>query len=230
MLEARPVAIISSNLARELWGNPAAALGKRIRERPNGIYREIVGVASQERDRGVDHKAPQIAYWPLLQRDFWKPGLTVGRYRYVGFAVRSPRTGSKLFMQDVQRAVWAVNPQLPLSNVKTVQEFYDRSLSRTSFTLVMISLSAAMALAAGRGGHLWGDLVFNLATDAGDWDTHGAGRLSASTAHLAHCARGGTTRGLSVRIARIASPDETCISLVGVRHTQFRPNRHLQLD
>ena len=159
LLEARPVAIVSSNLARELWGNPAAALGKRIRERNNGVYREIVGVANEERDQGVDRKAPDIAYWPLLQRDFWKPGLTVGRY--VGFAVRSPRTGSKLFMQDLQRSVWAVNPQLPLSNVKTVQEFYDRSLSRTSFTLVMISLSAGMALLLGVVG-IYGVISYSI--------------------------------------------------------------------
>jgi len=103
LLEARPVTIVSSNLARELWGSPAAALGKRIRERPTGVYREIIGVANEERDRGLDRKAPEIAYSPLLQRHFWKPGLTVARY--VAFAIRSPRTGTKLFMRDVQRAV-----------------------------------------------------------------------------------------------------------------------------
>ena len=30
--DKRPVAMVSENLARELWGSPAAALGKRIRE------------------------------------------------------------------------------------------------------------------------------------------------------------------------------------------------------
>jgi hypothetical protein len=29
--EKRPVAMVSENLARELWGSPAAAIGKRIR-------------------------------------------------------------------------------------------------------------------------------------------------------------------------------------------------------
>ncbi len=159
VLEMRPVAIVSRNLAQELWGSPAAAIGKRIRERPNGVYREVVGVANEERDRGVDRKAPEIAYWPFLQRDFWKEGPNVRRY--MAFAIRSPRTGTNLFMQDVQRAVWAVNPELPLSNVKSVQEFYDRSLSRTSFTLVMISLSAAMALLLGVIG-IYGVISYSI--------------------------------------------------------------------
>jgi hypothetical protein len=43
----RDVAIVSENLARELWGTPAAALGRRVREYYNkeSRWREIVGVA-----------------------------------------------------------------------------------------------------------------------------------------------------------------------------------------
>jgi hypothetical protein len=40
----RPVAVISENLARELWREPAAALGRRIRENPANPWREVVGV------------------------------------------------------------------------------------------------------------------------------------------------------------------------------------------
>ena len=35
----RNVAIVSENLARELWGSPTAALGKRIREGMNDPWR-----------------------------------------------------------------------------------------------------------------------------------------------------------------------------------------------
>src|SRR5262249_46376151 len=40
----RPVAMISENLARELWGTADAALGKHIREIPSMPWFEIVGV------------------------------------------------------------------------------------------------------------------------------------------------------------------------------------------
>jgi len=42
-----------------------------------------------------------------------------------------------------------VNSNLPLASVHTMQEVYDKSLARTSFTLVMLGIASAMALALG---------------------------------------------------------------------------------
>jgi FtsX-like permease family len=38
---------------------------------------------------------------------------------------------------------------LPLASVRTMQEVYDKSVARTSFTLVMLGIAGAMALALG---------------------------------------------------------------------------------
>jgi hypothetical protein len=38
--------------------------------------------------------------------------------------------------------VWSVNPSLPLASVRTLREIYDRSLARTSFALVMLSIAS----------------------------------------------------------------------------------------
>jgi hypothetical protein len=48
-----PVAMVSENLARELWKDPSAAIGKRIRESMTTPWRRVVGVVSDERDEGV---------------------------------------------------------------------------------------------------------------------------------------------------------------------------------
>src|SRR5262249_23409731 len=120
ILEQRPVILISASLAREYWQSPAAAIGKRIRENNKGTWREIIGVAGDERDNGVDQKAPTIAYWPVLVKDQWNPGLSVRRS--IAYAVRSSRTGSAGFLKDVQQAIWSVNPNLPLADVRTVEE------------------------------------------------------------------------------------------------------------
>ena len=51
------VAVISEGLARELWGEPAAALGKRVREsRPDapGIWRDVIGVVRDVHEDGVE--------------------------------------------------------------------------------------------------------------------------------------------------------------------------------
>jgi len=142
--DLRRVAIVSENLAREYWGSATAAVGKRIRENPKSEWREIVGVAAEERDNGVDKPAPAIAYWPFLKDKFWDNDLDVRRT--MAYAIRAPRAGSTEFVNQVRQAIWSLNPSLPLANVRTVRELYDRSLARTSFTLTMIGIASAMAL------------------------------------------------------------------------------------
>jgi hypothetical protein len=41
--ERRPVAMVSENLARELWQDPQRAIGKEIREDFKGPWREVIG-------------------------------------------------------------------------------------------------------------------------------------------------------------------------------------------
>jgi ABC-type antimicrobial peptide transport system permease subunit len=72
--------------------------------------------------------------------------------RAPAFVIRSRRTGSSGFLADVSRAVWSVNPDLALAGVRTQQAVYDRSLARTSFMLVMLSIAGAMALLLGVAG------------------------------------------------------------------------------
>ena len=155
----RPVTLVSENLAREYWGTPAAALGKRIRENPKGTWREIVGVVGNERDNGIDQEAPTIVYWPLLIKNFWSAPIEVRRT--LAFAIRSKRTGADNFMKDISRAVWAVNSELPFANVRTVKEIYDRSMARSSFTLVMLALAAGMALLLGVVG-IYGVISYTI--------------------------------------------------------------------
>jgi len=154
-----PVVLISENLARELWHDPAAAIGKRVRESPNGTWREVIGVAGNERDDGVNKKAPAITFWPVLVKDFWGQKFSVERS--VAVAVRSSRTGSAGFLKQVQQAVWSVNGNLTIANVRTVQEIYERSMARTSFTLLMLVIAGGMALLLGIVG-IYGVISYSV--------------------------------------------------------------------
>jgi ABC-type antimicrobial peptide transport system permease subunit len=69
--------------------------------------------------------------------------------RTVSYVVRSKRAGSQSLLADVQKAVWSLNPSLPLASVRTLEEIYNKSLARTSFTLVMLAIAGAMALLIG---------------------------------------------------------------------------------
>lgn len=160
--ELRPVAMVSENLARELWGQPAEAIGKRIRPYATGVWREVVGVLSDMRDDGLNEKAPAVAYWPLLMVDF-SPNPENRNFvqRGASYLIRSSRTGSSGFVNELGQAVWTVNPNLPLAGVRTLQEIYDASLARTSFTLVMLGIAGGMALLLGVAG-IYGVISYSV--------------------------------------------------------------------
>jgi putative ABC transport system permease protein len=142
------VVLISGNLARELWGTPSAAVGKHLREFENTPRYEVIGVVENTRENGADKDAPAIVYWPpLLNYLFGRKELDA--QRAITFVVRSKRAGSESLVHEVQQAVWSVEANLPVASVRTMQDIYDHSLSRTSFTLTMLGIAAAMALLIG---------------------------------------------------------------------------------
>jgi putative ABC transport system permease protein len=154
-----PVALVSENIARELWHDPRAAVGKRIRSTLKDDWREVIGVVADLRDNGVNQTAPGIAYWPLLQKNF--EGDPISVRRSVAFVVRTPRAGSTGLLQELRQAVWSVNPNLPLANVTTLEAVYDKSLGRTSFTLVMLAIAGGMALLLGIVG-IYGVISYSV--------------------------------------------------------------------
>ena len=94
-----------------------------------------------------------------MQKNFEGGGLSVRRS--VAIVLRTPRAGSTGLLQEVRQAVWSVNPNLPLANVKTLQAIYDRSLARTSFTLVMLAIAGGMALLLGVVG-IYGVISYSV--------------------------------------------------------------------
>jgi putative ABC transport system permease protein len=159
LYDKRPVAMVSENLARELWQEPSAAIGKRIRESLKAPWREVVGVVGDERDDGLDQKAPTIVLWPIMMENFTSEPTFVRRS--LAYIVRSDRTGSRELVNEISRAVWSVNANLPVADVRTLQEVYDKSLARTSFTLVMLAIAGGMALLLGVAG-IYGVIAYSV--------------------------------------------------------------------
>jgi predicted permease len=146
----RPVTVIAESLARELYGAPADALGKRIRESTpgtDGHWREIVGVVQDVREDALNRAPPPIAYFPTLMDKFW--GLGTFGQPAINLAIRSERAGTASFVREIEQAVWSVNGDMPVFLVRTMDELYADSLARTSFTLVMLGIAGLMALGLG---------------------------------------------------------------------------------
>ena len=157
----RPVVTISENLAREMWGTPSAALGKQLREFPSMPWHEVIGVIEDVREKGVQEKAPEIVYWPPMMNYLFGRN-TADTVRTETFVIRSERAGTEGFLNEARQAVWSVNSNLPLASVRTMQEVYDKSVARTSFTLVMLAIAGAMALALGLIG-IYGVISYTVA-------------------------------------------------------------------
>jgi len=154
-----PAALVSENLAREYWHDPSGALGKRIRLGTTDEWREIIGVVADVRDDGVDKKAPTSVYWPILISDFYgeKPFVR----RTAAFAFRSSRAGAESFLKEVRQAVWSLDSNLPLADVRTLDDYYRKSMARTSFTLVMLAVAGGMALLLGVVG-IYGVIAYSV--------------------------------------------------------------------
>ena len=62
----------------------------------------------------------------------------------MAYAVRSDRSGTAGFLDEIRQAIWSVNSNLPLAGVRTLEDIFDRSTARTSFKLVMLAVAVVI--------------------------------------------------------------------------------------
>ena len=148
--QGRPVALVSDNLARAEWGSAAAAIGKRMSQRPTGPWVELVGVVGDVRHNGLGEPAPETVILPPIARET------------AIFVVRSERAGTSAFVDELRRAVWSVNGNLSLASVQTLGEMYERSMARTSMTLKLLAITGVLALVLGLVG-IYGVVSYAIA-------------------------------------------------------------------
>ncbi len=134
LLSKRRVAIVSENMARENWADPRDALGKRIRINGDRQWSVVVGVVENVYDDGVDRQPPGLVYFP-------------GSRRGVTIAIRSSRAGTESLLKEVAARFHAVDPSLPLAQVRTLRDLYRLTMARRSFALILLGIAAVMAVA-----------------------------------------------------------------------------------
>jgi predicted permease len=156
----RNVAMVSESFARAEWNIVEGAIGKRVLVGTSQTWQEVIGVVADVYDDGADRPAPPIIYWPARLQDF-VAGVAGGTLlpRSVNFVMRSDRTGTEGFVQEIRQALAEVMPGLPVFQTRTLREVYDQSMARTSFSLVLLGIAGAMALLLGIVG-LYGVLAY----------------------------------------------------------------------
>ena len=176
-----------------------------------------------------DRKPSEVVYWPTVQPFAGSEPERV--QRWLAFVLRSERTGQTSLLGEIRQAVASVNPNLPLARIRTLEEILRRSMARTSFTLVMLGIAAAVAPFARRGRHLRRDGLHRVAAHPGNRSEDGAGRspfgrwppraAPGARACRLRCGRGlgaaaGLTRLMSALLFGVSSVDPLTYGLVAV--------------
>jgi predicted permease len=135
-IDGRRVALVSEAMAHRFWPG-SDPVGKRFTTvfLP-GVTLEVVGVARDVKLEGLDQAAPvQAMYLPLAQMPEREMALTV-----------RGRTDGAGLVNAATTAVHAIDPEQPVSNVRTMDDIIAASLGQKRFTMMLMTSFAALAL------------------------------------------------------------------------------------
>ena len=152
------VAVIDEELVRRYWphddpvgkrftfGPPAGASDTSSRE-----WIEVVGVVGHTKQEGLDAENRVQVYLPYRQSG--RPSLT--------FAVRTAGRPEQ-YVNPVRRAVQSVDPDQPLSNVRSMDELISRSVGQRRLSMMLLSLFSGLALVLASVG-IYGLMSYSVA-------------------------------------------------------------------
>ena len=140
--DAQPVIVISAALARRFWPG-RDPLGRRIRVKGPGAPRfsTVVGVVGDVLHNGLTAQAKGTWYLPRTQFDLSAGSLIPGMTLVVRTAGRPADWAG-----PVRAAIHAVDPRLPVSEVRALQDVVGGSVARQRFTMSFLLLCSILGL------------------------------------------------------------------------------------
>jgi len=131
------VAVVNQTFARELLPN-SDPLGHRFRRSVQAPWITIVGIVNDTRRGGKTTAVTPQAYLPAAQTDIYP-------VRLADFAVRTAGDPHHL-TSEIQRQVSAIDKDLPVTNVRTMDEIISTSVAERRFQTLLLTVFALVAV------------------------------------------------------------------------------------
>ena len=142
--------IVSRALARRYWED-GQATGHRVQLSPTGASYTVVGVAGDVRGTGLDQPPDETIYLPLVTAPGDADSETRWTPREVAIVVRGA-DGAPAVGSDIARVVSALDPSVPVYRIAPMRDVVARASARSTFTLLLLGVASAAALALGAVG------------------------------------------------------------------------------
>ena len=133
-IDAPPVVIVNQAMARYWEGRDP--VGSRVSYDNGQTWVTVVGVAADVRLFGLDQESTAQVYTPLRQQRTTVAGRVLVR------TSGSPRDAASA----IHSAVRAFDPDMPIENVRTLDELRDQNLATPRLTALLIGLFAVLAV------------------------------------------------------------------------------------
>jgi putative ABC transport system permease protein len=132
---SRPVVIVNESFARRLWPG-RDPIGQQIDPGGMGFMREVIGVVNGLRYQSLEQASGDDMYIPIRQ---------TADFDAVHVIARGPLPSASL-VSAVRAALRPMDARLPLTEVRTLQEIVDESVSPRRLIVVLLGGFAAFAL------------------------------------------------------------------------------------
>src|ERR1700730_3405838 len=196
----QPVAIVDESTARTYWPD-RDPMGRRLsmrgtRDAANPPWCIVVGVIKDINSDGLDQSGAPHIYRPIYQF----PG---SRALSKSVTVRTSLSATSLEPQ-IRREIQAVDPDLPVFNVRTMNEVIDGSLASRRFSAELVAVFAIVALLVASVG-IYGLLAYMVGQRSHEIGVRMALGAMPSTIGKMIVSRGAGLAGIGVGIGLILS-------------------------